>query len=238
LAGEEGVDFSRSFVVNPAPFNAVRFSIESITTYRDEVRGTTTRFFQCASMKSENTFGEKDLFYAENYDFMPVFGSDGDLLIFRRSATATSGYRELTRAALLWGEPRWILGEARAQRIATWDEIHRATREDFPLIGRTTLTSADSSRRVVLDYPIKTMNVNVERRMYQVDTGPLALPDLSRDFSRPVESLSLAFVAFNAPHFADFVVEQPVAVGPGVEVLHYAEPFSLTAQNEVFALWA
>ena len=66
------------------------------------------------------------------------------------------------------------------------------------------------------------------------------LPDLSRRYEPLVECLKLAFIAFNAPHFADFVVEQPTpVVEDGQErcqVFHYSNPISLAAKNALFAL--
>jgi hypothetical protein len=74
--------------------------------------------------------------------------------------------------------------------------------------------------------------------MYQVDTGPIAFPDLSKRYERPVECVSLAFVVFNAPHFADFVIEQPTpVVEDGVEkckIYHYSQPFSVEAVNRLY----
>ena len=58
-----------------------------------------------------------------------------------------------------------------------------------------------------MEYPVKTMNTNRANDIYQVDTGPVAFPDLSQRHARHVDALSLAFVVFNAPHFADFVLE-------------------------------
>jgi hypothetical protein len=50
--------YAFSFVTNPGPGNAVRLWIESRTTLHDDVRGTKVVFYQCASCKSENTFGK------------------------------------------------------------------------------------------------------------------------------------------------------------------------------------
>jgi hypothetical protein len=76
--------------------------------------------------------------------------------------------------------------------------------------------------------------------MYQVDTGPVALPDLGKRYQPQIECLRLAFVAFNRADFADFVVEQPTAVaedGAGdCQVYHYSNPISLPATNRVIAL--
>ena len=68
----------------------------------------------------------------------------------------------------------------------------------------------------------------------------MAFADLTQRPDPQIGCLSLAFLAFNAPDFADFVVEQPTAVlEDGVEtceVYHYSNPFSLPAKNRVFAL--
>ena len=64
------------------------------------------------------------------------------------------------------------------------------------------------------------MNIRDEEPTFQVDTGPVAFPDLSRRYERLPDALSLAFVAFNAPHFADFVIEDETPIlqdEPGID---------------------
>ena len=51
------------------------------------------------------------------------------------------------------------------------------------------------------------MNIDENADIYQVDTGIVLFPDLSKRYDRQIETFSLAYVAFNAPHFADFVIE-------------------------------
>ena len=84
------------------------------------------------------------------------------------------------------------------------------------------------------------MNISVEKKMYQVDTGPIAFPDLTKRHNRMVDCIRLAFVVFNAPHFADFVIEQPTLISSDDEsssqTYHYSQPFSLPAKNRLLAL--
>jgi len=85
------------------------------------------------------------------------------------------------------------------------------------------------------------MNTRREDFAWQVDTGPVAYPDLTRRPERLVDSISLAFVAFNAPHFADFVIEAPTAIpspdgGAPAQVHHYSQRQSLPAINRLYAL--
>jgi hypothetical protein len=84
------------------------------------------------------------------------------------------------------------------------------------------------------------MNIRDEEPTYQVDTGPIAFPDLTKRYPRSAESLSLAFVAFNAPGFADFVIEDETPILEKGKLLtqvhHYSRRLSLPAQNRLFAI--
>ena len=233
------LDYGRSFICNTASFNAVRFWIESRTVLHDDRDGGQVTFLQCGSCKSENTFAETDLFMSPNYDFMPIFGDDR-LLIFRRHADARETYREI-RPVDLWGAPdyRLVYGEP-VRELTTFEEIRDVTATEVPIVARTEITNSESGLRAVIEYPVKTMNISLDKRIYQVDTGPVALPDLSERHQPAVDSVRLAFVAFNAGHFADFVIEQPTPVTrDGQEVAtvhHYSNPISRPATNSVFAV--
>lgn len=237
------LDYGLSFLCNPSPENSVRFWIESRTTIIDDSSGSTTHFYQCASCKSENTFGEKDLLYADNYDFMPIFGGKNveDLLIFRRPARLSDRYRQLTKSEKVWGMPilKLCYGK-KVTRLESWESIRDATAAGIPIVSQTEISHSDTGLRAIIECPVKTMNISLRRKMYQVDTGPVAFPDLSKKYDPLIDCLKLAFVVFNAADFADFVIEQPTAVIENKEerckVYHYSNPFSLSANNRVFAV--
>lgn len=233
------LDYGRSFICGTAPMNNVRFWVESRTTIYDK-SGAPTDYYQCASCKSENTFGEKDLFLADNYDFLPILGG-GYWLVFRRPARISDRYRTVRKAEEIWGEPRLLLHEAAdAVPLETFEKIRDATSAGLPLVSRTEIRDEQTGLRAVVECPVKTMNISIDKSMYQVDTGPIAYPDLSKPADPQIDCLRLAFVAFNAPHFADFIVEQPTAlVEQGQEkgqFYHFSAPFSLPAKNSLLAL--
>ena len=239
------LDFGLSFVCNPSPANAVRFWIESRTTVIDEATGEATEFYQCASCKSENTFSERDLFKEDNYDFLPIFGGRDaeDLLVFRRPAQLSDRYRAVTKSEDVWGKPILRLRQGKPVRVLdSWEKIHQATASGVPIVTLTEISNPDTKLRAIIECPVKTMNISIEQQMYQVDTGPIAFPDLTRRYDPLIEGLSLAFVAFNAPQFADFIVEQPMPVVEDdkelCKVYHYCNPFSLAAKNTVLAVGA
>lgn len=232
------LDYGRSFLGNRSPANAVRFWVESRTTLFDGDRRV--EFYQCGACKSENTFAEKNLFMADNYDFTPIWG-DGAWLIFRRTAALNPQYRRLQTPDATWGPVELKLRHAvKTRLLTTWAEIRDATAAATPIVAQTELTHAETGLRAVIEYPVKTMNISLDKQLYQVDTGPVGVPDLARRYEPAVDCLRLAFVAFNVPQFADFVIEQPTSVmveGQACcQIHHYSSPISLPAQNRLLAV--
>jgi len=233
------LDYGLSFISGRAEANQVRFWIESRTCIFDSVTDRSDRFYQCASCKSEHTFAERDLFVEANYDFMPIFGQDHGI-VFRRKSARHDGYRETRPAHEWWGGQMYrLVAAADVQEVTTFEEIAAATHQAKPLVAVTEIRDEKSGLTATIENPVKTMNIHEPDRICQVDTGPVAWPDLSERRERLADVLSLAFVAFNAPHFADFVIEAPTTVGEGeaaIEVYHYSKLNSLPATNRLFAI--
>jgi hypothetical protein len=236
------LDYGRSFLCNTAAFNSVRMWIESRTRIIDHQLGTSTDYYQGASCKSENTFSEKDLFHQDNYDFLPIFG-DGKVLVFRRHHHQRADrYRSIRKMEEMWGNNPLIHTPAPKVITAldTWEKIRDATAAGAPIVTRTEIHNAAAGLSAIIECPCKTMNISHTKRMYQVDTGPVAFPDLSRRHEVQIGCLSLAYLAFNSPHSTDFVIEAPTPILEGgktvATVHHYSRIVSMSAVNRVFAL--
>ena len=234
------ISYCNSFISGITAENRVRFWVESRTRIIDANAGVTEDYYQCASCKSEDTFAKKDLFLPDNYDFLPVFGPEY-ALIFRRRVHLHQRYRETLPAQEMWGGQRYRIREqSDAELLETNDDIRRVTHEGVLLVGQTELADSATGLRAIIEFPVKTINILDDTNTYQVDTGPLMLPDLSRRYPRLVDSLRPAYVAFNAPDFADFVVEVPTPVQadePGAGMTHhFSELLSLPASNRLFGV--
>ncbi len=236
------VDYGRSFLCNTAEFNSVRMWIESKTIITDIKSGQSTIYYQGASCKSENTFGERDLFYKNNYDFLPVFG-EGKVLVFRRHSNKRGeGYRSIKKMEEMWGANPVLYMPAGdvITELDSFEKIRDATVSGIPIVTQTEFQNNETGLRAVIEAPCKTMNISHTKKMYQVDTGPIAFPDLSKRYEVQIDCLSLAFMAFNAGHFADFVIEAPTPIIEGKKtvstVYHYSEIRSLQVKNRIFAL--
>ena len=229
------LDYGRSFLIGKAPINEVRFWVESRTLIVDPQTGRSEEYLQAGSCKSEDTFAARDLFYKDNYDFLPIFGPQYGL-IFRRKAALDPVYRRVLPASEMWEGQRYHLVEAaRVQELTTNQDVRDATYAFHPIVAQTEIWNQDTGLRAIIECPVKTMNTHRESDKYQVDTGPIAFPDLGRRCQPQVECISLAFVAFNAPGFADFVLEVPTAVGKE-QIHHYSRLVSLPAQNRLYAV--
>jgi hypothetical protein len=236
----EPIDYGRSFLIGRVPANEVRFWVESRTRIMDERAGTHQDFYQCASCKAEATFADKDLFRPDNYDFLPIFGPE-DGVIFRRKAWLNPDYRSIKKASELWGGQVYQLRQADQVRLLTSNAaVREATYAALPIVAQTEIANEETGLRAILEYPVKTMNTHREKDLYQVDTGPVAFPDLTRRYDSFAQSLALAYVAFNVPHFADFVIEDETPIRKDdqevTRVRHYERIVSLPAANRLYAL--
>ena len=231
------LDYGRSFVLGNGPENEVRFWVESRTRIVSEASGQSEDYVQVGSCKSEHTFARENLLHEDNYDFLPVFGPEWSV-VYRRHADLRDSYREIRRSQEWWNgqQYRLIVGRE-VEELTSAAAVREATYDAVPIVAQTHVRNEETGLQAILEYPVKTMNTNRANDLYQVDTGPVAFPDLSQRRARHVEALSLAFVVFNAPHFADFVLEAPTRVGDE-QVYHYSKLVSLAAVNRLYAVHA
>lgn len=236
------LDYGRSFVNTKAPWNSPRFWVESRCRIIDERADKTVDYLQCGLCKAERTFAYRALFSDDNYDFLPVF-TDTEGIIFRRKVHVSQPYRDVRPIEEWWGGTEPLLRYGRARVLSTPDEIFAAMREGKPIVAQTELRDADSGRVAVIEYPIKTINFERNKRDWQIDTGPVILPDLSAPPERWSHTFQLAHVAFRTPYWADFIVDQPTAVTPGgkpddtaPQTYHYSGQEHRRARNVLIAL--
>ena len=231
------LDYGRSFILGNGPENEVRFWVESRTRIIDETSGQREDYVQVGSCKSEHTFAQENLLHEDNYDFLPVFGPEWSV-VYRRHADLRDRYREIRRSQAWWNgqQYRLIVGRG-VEELTSEAAVREATYAAVPIVAQTQVRNEETGLQAIMEYPVKTMNTNRASDLYQVDTGPVAFPDLSQRRARHVDTLALAFVVFNAPHFADFVLEVPTRVGDE-QVYHYSKRVSLAAVNRLYAVRA
>ncbi|MEA3404080.1 MAG: hypothetical protein U9R79_22815 [Armatimonadota bacterium] len=235
-------DFSRSFAtfVTPGRGNLARIQVEAVCELSARLGGG--RFVLVASCKAEATYAADDLFRLPNYDFCAIFGED-EFCIVRVHLPVQEDWRETGLIRDRFEDVMIDVVDAPADACEGPDEIVEATLANRPLVGRTELLDDDGQPLASLDYPVKTMNVNDERVAYQVDTGPVLVPDAERDVDLTVERLDLAFIAWNRPDRAELIVLAPTETAQQshagecrMQVAHYSRVRKVAARNQVLAV--
>jgi hypothetical protein len=233
------LDYGRSFILGKGPENEVRLWVESRTRITDAQSGKSEDYIQTGSCKSEEVFVAEGLFKQPNYDFMAIYGPE-DSIIFRRPAQTHTHYRCCVPSSDFFGGQQYRLVECDgAVALEDGGAVCAATYDCAPIVAQTEICNDDTGLRAVIEYPVKSMNTNRERSLYQVDTGPVAFPDLSVRHERYADGISLGFIAFNASHFAEFILEVPTEVSTmsgSEEIYHFSRVFTLPAKNRLFSL--
>jgi hypothetical protein len=180
---------------------------------------------------------ERELFQMPNYEFCGIFSAH-DCLLIRTHWASERDNREygLNRGRFddVHLDVRTFASEATLGDVAA---IVAATLENRPLVARTELRDPAGGRRALLEYPVKTMNVLREPPRFQVDTGPLILPDFGSTAERPIERLEMAYVAYNTFGRAEFIRRAPTGIGaadrPLARTTDYSRVETLAARNEI-----
>ena len=229
------LDYGRSFVTFETKnhLNNARLQVEARCRLQLD-GGAPEEYLLFASCKSEHTFAERDLFKYPNYDFCGIFGPK-DYQIIRTHITADKGGRETGVIADRFHEVRVHLTEIEGAETLEGDlAVARASLANRILVGRTELRY--EGHTALLEYPIKTMNANAERPIWQVDTGPLIVPDWKRGGEGAIAAFDLAFVVYHGLDEAEFILRRPKEIAehaPPVE--HYGTKLVTPARNSLLA---
>lgn len=187
-----------------------------------------------ASCKAEETYAESELFRDPNYDFAALFSTDRYRIV-RIGARHGDAEGESGIITERFDEVRFDLVELEAEPCEHVGDIVAATLAGWPLVAHNELRDEDSGVTALLEYPVRTMNVNPTRTIFQTDTGPLLFPE-GDAWRRELNDFALAFAAFNRFDRTDFILRRPTEIAPGVVIDHYAERISRPAINRVVAV--
>ena len=257
------VDFARSFLYfrndhlkKPAPtashkppstLNNARILLDCVCEITDNETGQTQTFVVGASCKTEAVGVERDIWLHPNADFIPIFSSE-QFLIVKTYDMANKGVpffppsrgmqpeRQVGNVADAFDSARLHVRRVEGELLETAAAIVDATLDPSapPLVARTVIN--EGRYETTLEFPIKTINASERDFIYQTDTGPVIMPDFSRQPDDLIVGFELAFVAFNCPDWAEFIVRVPTAVGEGIDVYHYSKSMRFDTRNQVIRI--
>lgn len=254
------VDFARSFLYfrndhlkMPAPtvshkppssLNNARILLDCVCEIIDKETNSAQTFVMGASCKTERVGVERDIWIEPNADFVPIFSNDLFMIVktydvadkgvpFYPPSRGMQPERQVGTVAEAFDTVRLDIRRVEGELLETAAQVVEATLDlgGPPLVARTVIEAG--RYRAVLEYPVKTMNASERDLIYQTDTGPVLMPDFEQEPGDMITGFELAFVAFNCPDWAEFVVRAPVAVGDGIDVYHYSKFVRLDTHNQV-----
>jgi hypothetical protein len=247
-------DFSRSFctfridaekiapvtVSHKVPFvvNNARVSLECRCLVTEEDGSTCTEYVLAPVCITEQVYVEKDCWHQPSATMCIVFSDKGDFLIIKswdrtdkkiKLYPPELGYqpeRQAGKAAEAFDSYRISLSGTEGTVLEDNDAIVEAGLADRPMVSQTEFKREDG-RRVLLEYPVKALNISERHHAYQVDTGPVLWPDAAAGAATFIETLRKAFIAHNSPDWAEFIVNVPTPLTEDISVNHYSKTVRL-----------
>lgn len=230
----------------PMTLNNVRFRLDARAVITHQESGRVHEFVLTSSCKSEQVWVPRDIWHQPNADMCMLAGQD-EFVVFKR-------WDRTEKCVLLYPPSLGVQPERQrddpkecfdrfsinlatrpARLLKDMDAILETFSADTPVVAQTEYETA--GHRVLLEYPVKVVNFSERERYYQVDTGPVLLPDLERQYPSLLESCRLAYVAHNCPEWAEFIVCVPTPVTDAVKVHHYSQSVRVEGtQNRLLAV--
>lgn len=258
------IDFQRSFLTfrvdlqaqpaitlshqPPTTENNARIQLECVCRLTENATDKTKSYVLGASCKTERVGGPGDLWLLPNADFCPIV-SDEEFLILKSwekrdmqipRVPASLGFQSERQSGDVkeaWARLSIAIKETEGRALQNFEEIRDATFENAPLIAQTEYS--DGGYDVCIIQPIKTFNVSEREQVFQTDTGPIILPDFSEEkkVERLVERFDLAYSAFNAPDWIEFIINTPTRLSDDIRVNHYSQTRRIeNVVNSIIAL--
>ena len=252
---KDACNFQSSFMTRDAPYrkdprphsrhnvphgNWARIDLDALIDVTDESTGKSDTFVLIAPCRTEWVYAENRLFQIPSSEYRNIYSltekrNIGQSITDDGSRSKGHPVKERYRSLKID-----IKTYRRTRLLKTPAEIVKATADHQPLVGRTEIREPGAKRRFVLQYPIRTMNFQPKTNSFQVDTGPVLVPDFKVKSEKSIDQLEMAYVAYNRLDRAEFLIRRPTPVTDKdgkklCQVLHYSESRELSAQTQILA---
>lgn len=235
------IDFANSYMtwLPHDNGNIARIQLDAACTLIDDNTGKHTHYYLIAPCRAERMYLDTPLFQLPNYEFCGIWSAD-EFLIIRTAWVSERDNRQYGLGRERWREIRLdIRTFAQSQMLDGAAAVVQATLDNRSLTARTELVDTGRGRRAILEYPIKTMNLMQEPSRFQVDTGPLILPDFQANKARFIECFEMAYVVYHTWDKAEFILRKPVSSvdggDPGAITTDYSLVQIVPARHTILA---
>ena len=198
------------FVGKPGEAYHVRLGYDAVCTIRGDDDAPPLEIFLLQPCLAEYTIADRNLFQVPSQEFRVALSRTHGIPIAARPSTErepTAGTPHAGRYAGTHFATHMVSG---SRTTRDTNEVMHAVSAGKRLNARTTHHDDALRLTVTVEYPIRTINIERTKGRFQVDTGPLALPDLATWNGAMVSRVFLAHAAFSAWDRAEFILRRDV----------------------------
>jgi hypothetical protein len=242
----ETYDFDRSFItwtstrVNHTPRMRVDAACRIVTG------GRTEEFFLSVPNIGEEMYADRDLIHRPPFDFIMIGSPAGEFMFAKTYADPRRNGIQRRRVGEAMStqdgrgatvtEMNFHMTQARAARaLVSYEDVRAAILGFVRLNGRTTWVSPDGCTTAILDYPIRVCNVSHASEQWQIDNGPVLIPDLAAG-APWLPNLRPGYLVYDATDWADICRRRLAPDDPCEAGSLYSAPERVTVHNELLAL--
>ncbi|MBI4027116.1 MAG: hypothetical protein HY360_19175 [Verrucomicrobia bacterium] len=240
-------DYSRSFVqwwtdtVNHSP----RCALQASCRLRGK-DGSTREFFLTHPCAGEKMYADRDIIHIPTADFHMIFAPGEEFMIVKIFSEAPTEFRTAHRVGekvpthdgrgcVIGRMEAFLRRFPKVRQMRSDDDVYAAMTANLPILARTRFICNDGKMEAFCEYPVTVMNARHDDHRWQVDTGPILIPDFSLKSHLPVGLFRQAYIVYNSWDWAEIAMRRPVEKTPGgPAVMHYTSPRRLTVQNQLF----
>jgi hypothetical protein len=215
--------------------NVARINLDARCTWVDLATGAAEDFVLICPCQGEKMYVPDGLIQDPPFNFLGVFSATQSHLIRHHADAAVQRDTVENHQGRFSQVTIALASFPKAIELTTDQQIVEATLKNRPLIARTGMVSADGKTRAVLEYPVTTMNVEPQKNLWQVDTGPVLIPDFERPTARRIERLVPGFIVYNRRDYAEWTLRVPTKLADGGQTFHYSDRRRGTVTHHLFA---
>lgn len=235
----------------PVRTNRVRVTLESICRLTHRPSDRTTTYALSAPCRTEQVgAGRNELWTQPNAECIFLCSDDGQTGIHKCWHKKDPGVmlyppslgpqpeRQSFSAGINFQEASLDLLMIDATPLSGFEQVADAILGTQMIISRIEYSDGDFD--VCIDQPVKTINLAERDQLHQTDTGPIILPDLSmqrlEQADLEIDVFDLAYSAWHAPDWAEFVVRTPLKLTEGISVNHFMETRHVSSTRNTLLL--
>jgi hypothetical protein len=237
------IDFANSYVsfFGPQRDDGARVPIDAACTLIDESSDYEDTFYLIAPCRSEGMYKDDRLFFMPNWDWRAIFNASERVILRKYWESEPDNVSDLSRLAQYGdglGAIVQLKHHSETRPLTEYTQVVEEALGTRPIVARTEIFGPDRRVRAILEYPVRTMNARTTPPRFQVDTGPLIVPNFESEAEHAIERFDVAHVGYNVYDKAEFILRRPVAVqqegGSGILVTDYSELMTIPASHEIF----